>query len=79
MDEYRDNTEESIQFSLENGEWACEQATKLIRKYKACKTAHAQARMRPQLDYMLKKLSFEGREIAKLMGYDESQNEFSVS
>ncbi len=67
MEEYDDNVEKNIEFSLTNGEWACDEATKIIAEYRACKTAHAQNRLRSKLDYMLKKLSFEGKEIKKLM------------
>ncbi len=70
-EEYNDNVEQSVQFSLANGEWACNEAVKLIKQHKACKTAHAQNKLRPRLEYMMKKLAFEGREIGKLMGYND--------
>lgn len=75
MEEYNDNVEESVQFSLQNGEWACNEAVKLIKQYKACKTAHAQNKLRARMEYIQKKLAFEGRELGKLMGEDYgSQN-----
>ncbi len=59
--------EEQINFHLQTGDWIIEEATLLIKKYKACKTAHAQNRMRPQLLHMKARLAFQGRENEKLM------------
>lgn len=75
MDEYNDNVESSAQIQLETSEWARNEADKLIKQYKACKTAHAKNRLRPKLEYMRSRLAFESRALGKLIGYDEYGNE----
>jgi hypothetical protein len=76
MEEYNDNVEESIGLSLSNGKWVLNEAEKLIRQYKACKTAHAQNKLRPKMEYIRKKLAFESRELSKIMGYDNYGSEY---
>lgn len=76
MEENNDNKDLNVELSLQSGEWLVTQADELIKQYKACKTAHAQNRLRPRLDYMMKKLAFEGREVAKLLGEDKGYDEY---
>jgi hypothetical protein len=71
MEEYDDGFERSEEFAVQSGEWIIKEATQLIKQYKACKTCQAQNRLRPKLDYMLKRLAFEKKEIGKLMGYED--------
>jgi len=63
-----DNNETEL--SIESSEWVIKEANELIKQYHACKTAHAQNKLRPKLEYMMKRLAFEKREIGKLMGYE---------
>jgi hypothetical protein len=69
MEEYDNETE----LSVASGEWVIKEANQLIKQYHACKTVHAQNKLRPKLEYMMKRLAFEKREIGKLMG---DENEF---
>lgn len=75
MDEYNDNVEAGAQLQLETSEWIRNEADKLLKQYKACKTAHARNRLRPKLEYMRNRLAFESRALSKLIGYDEYGNE----
>jgi hypothetical protein len=59
------------EIAIQNGEWIINEADKLIKQYKACKTDHARNKLRPQLGHMLERLSFEKREIGKLMEYED--------
>ena len=68
MEEYNDGVEDSVNLQLETGEWGIREATQLIKEYRAAKTAHAQNRLRPRIEYMLKKMAFEQKALAKLMG-----------
>lgn len=77
MEEYNDNVEAGVQLQLEASEWARNEADKLIKQYRACKTAHAQNKLRPKLEYMRKRLAFESNALSKLIGYDEFGNEFT--
>ena len=65
MEEYQD---ESVDCTLQSGAWVVDEATKLLARYRSCKTAHAKNRLRPKLEYMRKRLAFEGKEISKLTG-----------
>ena len=73
MEEYKDNNneEQSAELSIKSGEWVINEATNLLKKYHSCKTAYARKKLLPQIDYMLKRLSFEKKEIGKMMGYDD--------
>lgn len=64
MEEYQD--QDPADATLASGAWVVAEATKLIAQYKACKTAYARNRLRPKLEYITKKLAFEGKEINKL-------------
>lgn len=75
MEEYNDNVEAGVQLQLETSEWVRNEADKLIKQYKACKTAHAQNKLRKKLEYMRQRLAFESRALSKLIGYDEFGNE----
>ena len=68
MEEYNDGVEDSVNLQLETGEWVIREATQLIKEYLSAKTAHAQNRLRPLIEYMLKKMAFEQKALAKLMG-----------
>ena len=71
MEEYKDNIEDNEELAVKAGEWVIKEATKLAKQYKSCKTAHAQNKLRPKLEYMLQRLAFEKREIERMMGgYD---------
>jgi hypothetical protein len=52
---------------VQNGEWIINEADKLIKQYKSCKTAHARNNLRPRLDHILERLAFEKKEIEKLL------------
>lgn len=72
--EYEDNTTQE-ESHLQSGEWVITQATQLIKEYHTCKTEHERNRMRARLEYMKGRLSFEEKELAKLLkqnGYEES-------
>lgn len=75
MEEYDDNVEAGVKIQLETSEFIRNEADKLIKQYKACKTAHAKNRLRPKLEYMRQRLAFESRALSKLIGYDEFGNE----
>jgi len=49
------------------GEWSVEQAEKLIKKYKSCKTQHAKTKLLPDMACALERLSFERKEIEKIL------------
>ena len=74
MNEYEDNfeqqEEEKVKLYLKTGEWIAKEAGALIKQYKECKTANAQNKLRPRLEYMLGRLEFEKKQIAILMGYN---------
>ena len=70
MEEYDNETE---LLSIASGEWVIKEANELIKQYHACKTVHAQNRLRPKLEYIMQWLAFERKEIGKLMG---DENEF---
>lgn len=61
-------SEESVDFLLDSGEWHTKEATKLIKEYKACRTEHARKKLLPKLEHMGKRLGFEKQELGKLMG-----------
>lgn len=61
-------SEESVDFLLDSGEWHTKEATKLIEEYKACRTEHARKKLLPKLEHMGKRLGFEKQELGKLMG-----------
>jgi hypothetical protein len=73
MKEYTDSNseEESAVLAIQSGEWVIKEATNLLNKYHSCKTAYAQNKLLPRIDYMLKRLAFEKKELGKMMGYDE--------
>lgn len=77
MEEYNDNVEAGVQLQLETSEWVRNEADKLIKQYKTCKTAHAQNKLRKKLEYMRQRLAFESRALSKLIGYDEFGNEIN--
>ena len=62
-----DNKED---IAIQNGEWIIREANRMIKQYKSCRTAHAQSKLRPQLDHILERLVFEKKEIGKLIGYE---------
>ena len=68
MAEYQD---ENVDYTLKSGEWVVAEATNLIARYKACKTAHARNKLRPKLEYIKKRLAFESNEIDKITGGDD--------
>ena len=75
MEEYNDNVETNINIQINASEWAGNETDKLLKKYRACKTEHAKNRLIPQLEYMRKRMAFEQRALAKLIGQDEYGNE----
>ena len=75
MEEYNDNVEDNVKIQINASEWVGNETDKLLNKYRACKTEHAKNRLRPQLEYMRKKMAFEQRALAKLIGADEYGNE----
>ena len=77
MEEYNDNVEAGVQLQLDTSEWVRNEADKLIKQYKACKTAHAQNRLRKKLEYMRNRLAVESKALGKLIGYDEYGNEYT--
>lgn len=54
---------------LSSEQWL-EKAEKLVARYRKLKTQRAKSKLRPQLDYMLTRLSFEKKEVKKLMNED---------
>ena len=72
--EYEDDkTPEELQ--IQTGEWVISEATQLIKDYHNCQTEHEKSQMRAKLEYMRSKLSFEEKELAKLLkqnGYEEA-------
>jgi hypothetical protein len=62
--------ENDVALFVENSEWALGEADRLINEYHTCKTAYGRSRLIPQLEYMFKRLSFERKEIGKLLGYE---------
>jgi hypothetical protein len=77
-EEYNDNVEESVNFQLSASEWARNEADKLLKQYRACKTEHARNRLRPKLEYMRSKLAFESRALGKLLGYEDYGNNETI-
>ena len=72
--EYEDETNQE-ELSIKAGEWVIKEATQLIDSYHACKTEHERNRMRARMEYMKSRLTFEEKELAKLLkqnGYEES-------
>lgn len=66
----QNDMERKEEITVQSGEWIIKEATRLIKQYKACRTAHAQSKLRPQLDHILERLVFERKEIGKLLGYE---------
>lgn len=62
------NEEERIELQLDASQWACQEADKLIKKWKSCKTAHARSKLIPKMEEMRRRLSFEKRAIDILAG-----------
>jgi hypothetical protein len=55
---------------LQSSEMWLQQAEKLVARYKKLKTLRAKSKLLPQLEYMLKRISFEKKEVKKLMNED---------
>lgn len=68
-------TEEQIEMQLSASSWLTKEADELIRRWKACKTAHARNKLRPKLEHMRARLHFEGKGIDKLIDMVDNEGE----
>jgi len=53
---------------LESGEWVCNEADRMLKRYYSLKTEESRKKMEPLLRAMAGKLQSQKREICKLLG-----------
>lgn len=68
-------SEEQIETQLQSASWLTGEADKLIKQWKACKTAYARKKLIPKMQYMKSRLAFEGRAIDQLTKLIDSEGE----
>lgn len=65
--ENENDINDDIELSLKSGEWAVDEAKRLMTEYNNCPTAYGKRRLLPKLESIIKKMEYEKKIVGAMM------------